>query len=94
MGESYIITTYFADGRATGSVHFTEGEVIDWEGDYTVAGDMIQRTIEGRTEPIRFRVESDTMFHEIGKEDYTFKRLAADAGVQGDAEAPASEGGR
>jgi hypothetical protein len=74
-GSNRITMTFFADGRTAGTNAFLEGTELAWHGSYRVQGSLIHRTIEGRIQEIRFRIDGDSMHMTIGSEDYTFTQV-------------------
>lgn len=74
-GSNRITATYFADGRVVGTNDFVDGGALSWDGTYRVRGSVIQRTIQGDTQEIVYRIGGDTMHQKIGDEDYMFTRI-------------------
>ena len=73
-GSNRITMTFFADGRVVGTNDFPGEGVLSWQGTYDAHGNLIKRTIEGRTQEIEYRIDGDTMYQKIGDEDYIFTR--------------------
>ena len=74
-GSNRITETYFPDGRVIGTNDFVGGKPLGWEGTYSVRGAVIQRTIQGATQEIAYRIEGNTMRQKMRDEDYTFTRV-------------------
>jgi hypothetical protein len=75
-GSNRITMTFFADGRITGTNDLPGHEgALGWQGTYRVKGNVITRTILGRTQEISFRIDGDRMHQKLGDEDYTFTRI-------------------
>jgi hypothetical protein len=75
-GSNRITVTYYADGRVFGTNDFVSGGSLSWQGIYRVRGGIMQRTINGSTETIGYRITGDTMYQTLGDEDYIFSRVS------------------
>jgi hypothetical protein len=73
-GTNRITVTYFEDGRIAGTNDFPGEGALAWQGTYRVRDSVIERTIDGRTDEIVYRLEGDTMHQTFGVEGYTFRR--------------------
>ena len=82
-GTNRISVTYLQDGRVFGTNDFGEGRTIRWAGTYRVQGQTIERTIQGRTEEILYRIAGNRMHQKFENEHYTLTRVITQPGAAG-----------